>query len=236
MKALGFSNGWAELALKKPPPLLPSSLIASWLATGPPVQHLGVPGERLHRRVGEVLDHPAGEQQDRGHERQRQQDAQGAAGQVDPEVARATPLRTRTKPRMSATAMAMPTAADRKFCTARPAICAVKPSVDSPGVGLPVGVGDEGDRGVEGHPERQPGMSRLIGRCGLAEQEPISRTMLTSEKPTTLRRVGPRALLGVGVHAGQAIDDPLDAQVSWRWCRRAPCSRRAGRTPARAAR
>ena len=34
---VGFSNGCAELALKKPPPLVPRSLMASWLATGPPV-------------------------------------------------------------------------------------------------------------------------------------------------------------------------------------------------------
>ena len=33
----GFSNGWAELALKGPPPLLPSSLIASCDANGPTV-------------------------------------------------------------------------------------------------------------------------------------------------------------------------------------------------------
>ena len=32
---VGFSNGCAELALKNPPPLVPSCLIASWLATGP---------------------------------------------------------------------------------------------------------------------------------------------------------------------------------------------------------
>src|ERR1700675_2353140 len=32
---VGLSNGWAELALKNPPPLVPSCLIASWLATGP---------------------------------------------------------------------------------------------------------------------------------------------------------------------------------------------------------
>ena len=31
----GFSNGIAELTLKKPPPLVPSSLIASCEATGP---------------------------------------------------------------------------------------------------------------------------------------------------------------------------------------------------------
>ncbi len=32
--ALGFSNGWAELTLNRPPPLVPSCLMASWLATG----------------------------------------------------------------------------------------------------------------------------------------------------------------------------------------------------------
>ena len=33
---VGFSNGCAELVLKKPPPLVPSCLMAIWLATGPP--------------------------------------------------------------------------------------------------------------------------------------------------------------------------------------------------------
>jgi len=35
VRAVAFSKGWAELALKKPPPLVPSSLMASWPATGP---------------------------------------------------------------------------------------------------------------------------------------------------------------------------------------------------------
>ena len=35
VNAVGFSNGCAELVLKKPPPLVPSSLIASCEATGP---------------------------------------------------------------------------------------------------------------------------------------------------------------------------------------------------------
>jgi hypothetical protein len=38
----------------------------------------------------------------------------------------------RTKPRMSVATMQMPTAAETKFCTARPANCAVYPSADSP--------------------------------------------------------------------------------------------------------
>ena len=35
VNGVGFSNGWAALALKKPPPLVPSCLIASCEATGP---------------------------------------------------------------------------------------------------------------------------------------------------------------------------------------------------------
>jgi len=34
---VGFSNGWALLALKKPPPFVPSILITSCEATGPRV-------------------------------------------------------------------------------------------------------------------------------------------------------------------------------------------------------
>ena len=36
VNGFGLSNGWAELALKKPPPLLPRSLMTSCEATGPP--------------------------------------------------------------------------------------------------------------------------------------------------------------------------------------------------------
>ena len=35
LNGVGFSYGWAELALKKPPPLVPSILMASCEATGP---------------------------------------------------------------------------------------------------------------------------------------------------------------------------------------------------------
>ncbi|MCY1251484.1 hypothetical protein D9M72_652530 [compost metagenome] len=35
LRAVGFSNGCAELTPKKPPPLVPSCLIAIWLAAGP---------------------------------------------------------------------------------------------------------------------------------------------------------------------------------------------------------
>ena len=35
VSAFGFSNGYAELTLKNPPPLVPSSLMISCEATGP---------------------------------------------------------------------------------------------------------------------------------------------------------------------------------------------------------
>ena len=35
VSGVGFSKGWAELALKNPPPLVPTILMASWEATGP---------------------------------------------------------------------------------------------------------------------------------------------------------------------------------------------------------
>ena len=34
-RGVGFSKGWAELALKKPPPFEPSCFMATWLAAGP---------------------------------------------------------------------------------------------------------------------------------------------------------------------------------------------------------
>ncbi len=36
VNGVAFSNGCAELTLKNPPPLVPSCLIAIWLAAGPP--------------------------------------------------------------------------------------------------------------------------------------------------------------------------------------------------------
>ena len=56
---LGFSNGWAELALKKPPPLVPSCLMASCEATGPPGIAWSVTSScRLVQRSRRSVSHP----------------------------------------------------------------------------------------------------------------------------------------------------------------------------------
>ncbi len=120
---LGFSNGWAEFALKKPPPLLPSSLMTSWEATGPPTIVCWPPisvlivwvrlklsitpaAVRMIAPITEI----------------------GSSSRTVPRVMSTQKLpsrsvRLRMNPRISAIATAMPTAAERKFCTARPAIC-----------------------------------------------------------------------------------------------------------------
>ena len=52
VNCVGFSNGCAELVLKKPPPFVPSSLIASCEATGPIAIDLRQARDRVRRQVG----------------------------------------------------------------------------------------------------------------------------------------------------------------------------------------
>ena len=122
---VGFSNGCAAFALKNPPPLVPSSLIASCEATGPPGT-VAVPPVIVDTswNPARFWMTPPAIRIDRGDDRERQQHPQRAAGEVDPEVADRAAVAA-AKPRTSATATAMPTAADTKFCTASPTSCTV---------------------------------------------------------------------------------------------------------------
>ena len=122
VQALGFSNGCAELALKKPPPLVPSSLIASWLATGPSEMVCLAPSRSSRRPSRQRLRHAERDEDKRDHDRERQQDVEGDAGHIDPEIADRR-RGWRAKARTSATAIAMPAAADRKLWTVSPSIC-----------------------------------------------------------------------------------------------------------------
>ena len=58
-----------------------------------------------------------------------------------------------------------------------------------------------------------PGRSRSIGSAAWPSWIPIRTTMLTTAEADDAGRVGPRALLGVGVDAAEAVDGALDAQV-----------------------
>ncbi len=119
----GFSNGCAELALRMPPPFVPSSLIASCDATGaraivedrPSGPMTSTPARRLIITPSATsTTAPTA--------------AIGSRIRTQPRVmsTHAFPRRSeraRAKPRTTATATASPTAAERKFWTVSPAIC-----------------------------------------------------------------------------------------------------------------
>ena len=86
--AVGFSKGCEALALKNPPPLVPSILIATWLATGPSADGLLRTFER--RRIdirSERLRNARPHEKQRVDDADRQQHIEGAAGHIDPEAA-----------------------------------------------------------------------------------------------------------------------------------------------------
>ncbi len=85
---VGFSNGIEELTLKKPPPLVPSCLIAIWEATGPSARVWLAPSSvRRGHRAGQGLQGSLGDEDQGDDDRQRQEHVVEAADQVLPEVA-----------------------------------------------------------------------------------------------------------------------------------------------------
>ena len=118
--AFGFSNGCAEFALKKPPPLVPSSLIASCDATRPPGIDCAAPVTPV-TSVGAArfwMTPP----------RTRTTAATAAIGRRTRTTTRVRStqklpmyrLSCRAMARMRAATTAIPTAAEAKFWTVRP--------------------------------------------------------------------------------------------------------------------
>src|SRR5215831_9269645 len=85
--AVGFSNGCAALALKKPPPLVPSILMAICEATGPTAMGL----LRAFQRgrfdiVAERLRHALPDQEQGVDDADRQENVERATRHIDPEI------------------------------------------------------------------------------------------------------------------------------------------------------
>ena len=132
VKPVGFSKGWPALALKGPPPLVPSCLIASWEADRAAGDALGWPATVVTMWVAcRFCSAPWAI---------RTTAATTAIGRRTRTTIRVRSTQKfprvfdclRTSPRMRATATAMPTAADTKFCTASPAIWVNWDMVSSP--------------------------------------------------------------------------------------------------------
>jgi hypothetical protein len=129
---LGFSNGIAELTLKKPPPLVPSSLMTSCDATGPSASVDGPPVSVLKSTYGDSVWMTPCETRNSAPTTligsRMYSSVRIRSAQKLPSV---FPLR-RAIPRITAATTAMPTAAETKFWTASPAICEKYESVVSP--------------------------------------------------------------------------------------------------------
>ena len=131
VQALGFSNGCAELALRMPPPLVPSSLIASWLAAGARAMVLWLPSGLVTATPAlRLCTTPS------ATSTIANTNAIGSSTRTVPRVRSTQKLPSRsvfarTNPRVTAIATARPTPADRKFCTVSPAICTKWPIVVS---------------------------------------------------------------------------------------------------------
>ena len=129
--ALGFSKGCAELALKMPPPFVPSSLIASWDPAGARGIVCAVPSTpRTSIPERSVITTPVATSTSAAT------NASGSRILTTPRVRSTQKLPIRsvfdpTNPLMSATATARPTAADRKFWTVSPTIWTVFPTTCS---------------------------------------------------------------------------------------------------------
>ena len=154
-----FSNGIAELTLKKPPPLVPSCLIAIWEATGPSGQGLVGALERGGGdRVAEGLQHALGDQDQADDDRQRQQDVVEAANQVLPEVPEPVAAADDDAADQSHQRADADGRGDEVLHRQPRHLGEVAERRLAPVV-LPVGVGDERRRGVEAHvpgPESNP--------------------------------------------------------------------------------
>ena len=132
VNGVGFESGCAEFALSVPPPFVPSSLIASWLANGPPGIDCVAPSSvRASVNPSRLWIAP------RATSTSASTIARGRRIRVTARVRSAqklpiVSLRRRVIPRTSAIATAIPTAAETKFCTASPLICVRWLIVDSP--------------------------------------------------------------------------------------------------------
>ncbi len=188
VRGVGFSKGWALLALKKPPPLVPSILMASCDATGPCAMVWVVTvvvvlpsapvvtvcgsssfavsyGRRFCTTPCETsASAKTVEIGSRTHRVPRVRSTQKL-----PSVF----ISVRAMPRIKAMASARPTAADQKLCVASPSIWVRVAHGRLGRVGLPVGVGGEGDGGVPGEVRRDAGRCcgfRAAGAAGAARR------------------------------------------------------------------
>ena len=132
LNGVGFSYGCAEFALKKPPPFVPSSLIASWEAMGPCGIFWTAPSSVVTVSVALKFWMTPCDIRTTAPARLMGRRTHSVARTRSDQKFPIPLLSTRATPRTKAIAIAMPVAAEAKLWTARPAIWVKSDIVDSP--------------------------------------------------------------------------------------------------------
>ena len=220
----------------KPPPLVPSSLMISWDATGPSAIRLRRAFERrcIDVRI-EIV----------GHAIQTSTSAKmSEIGISTHSVVRVRSTQKfpivfalrRANPRITAAAIAIPAAAERKLCDVSPEHLGQVAQRLLARVGLPVGVGGEARCGVEGESGRYAGeVLRIERQVVLQALEGVQENHRDEAEREHRDRVsGPRHL-DAGIYSAEFVDQSFDrrehpVEKSALIARRlAPCTSRAAR-------
>ena len=195
-QAFGFSKGCAALTLKKPPPLVPSCLMASWLATGPSAIVCLAPSSVVASTLpASVCGTPVSANSSADDDRQRQQHVERRAGHIDPEVAE--------RLRRAAREGARHGNRERDAGRGRQEVLHGEAGHlhemahgRLAAIGLPVGVGHEADRRVEGEVGRDAGEALRIERQhGLQAQQRVEQQEADRIEGEHGQRVGEPGLL-----------------------------------------
>ena len=127
-----FSKGCAELVLKKPPPLVPSCLMAIWLATGPPGMTCELPSTVVASVKPWKFWMTPWLTRIRANTKHAGSRIRVVLRVRSTQKLPSVDARRRASPRMNAARTAMPAAAETKLWTASPSIWLRWLIVDSP--------------------------------------------------------------------------------------------------------
>ena len=229
VKPFGLESGWAELALSVPPPFVPSSLMASWLANGPPGIDCAAPSTVVTGSGRGATGWRPGRRGPPSNTR-----ASGRSTRTMPRTRSTQKLpmvadRRRTRPRMNAIGDGKAHRGRHEVLHGQPRHLREVAHRALAGVALPVGVRREAHRGV---PRERLGHRVHVGRVErerrLYALQGVERRGRHSAEREQRVGVGRPALLSVGIHAAQAVDGPFDPLNS-----RSPGARSSPNTPAR---
>ena len=165
---------------------------------------LAAAGERVRPPAArEVLDDAEGDQHERARPRRSAAARAGRRGPGRPRSCRRPSWALdRARPRARATATAMPTAADAKFCTVRPVICNRCPRAASPEYHCQFVLVTNETAVFQAPSAGSAAMPSESGRCCWSRPKREQREDAHQREPEDRGQVGAPVLVGVGVDPG----------------------------------